>query len=106
MVLIRTGVHTYPTDFSVYIVELAREAELRDLDALWLSYRNHLPVGSRHLFTCGGRDSEAFRGLLHPYIAGAAAATANRTLWLGDLALKAPRHSSGALPVTKVRRGQ
>ena len=80
----RYGVTMFATDVAVDVVDLAREAEARGFDSLWLPEHTHIPVGRRTPPPTGDAElAEEYRRCLDPLVALAAAATATTTLRLG-----------------------
>ncbi len=80
----RYGITMFATDVSMGVVELAREAEARGLDSLWLPEHTHIPVGRRTPAPTGDAElAEEYRRCLDPLVALGAAATATTTLRLG-----------------------
>src|SRR3546814_19664174 len=82
--LMRYGVTMFATDLSMDVVELAREAEARRLQSLWLPEHTHIPA-SRRTPPPGGQDllPVEYRRRLAPLVALAAAAPATNSLPLG-----------------------
>jgi probable F420-dependent oxidoreductase len=81
---VRYGITMFATDISIDIVELAREAEARGLQSLWLPEHTHIPVSRRTPPPTGDAElAEEYRRCLDPLVALAAAASATRTLRLG-----------------------
>jgi probable F420-dependent oxidoreductase len=80
----RYGITMFATDVSIDIVELAREAEARGLESLWLPEHTHIPVSRRTPPPTGDAQlAEEYRRCLDPLVALAAAATATERLRLG-----------------------
>jgi probable F420-dependent oxidoreductase len=80
----RYGITMFATDVSIDVVELAREAEARGLQSLWLPEHTHIPVSRRTPTPTGDAElAEEYRRCLDPLVALAAAASATRTLRLG-----------------------
>jgi probable F420-dependent oxidoreductase len=80
----RYGITMFATDVSIDIVELAREAEARGLQSLWLPEHTHIPVSRMTPPPTGDAElAEEYRRCLDPLVALAAAATATTTLRLG-----------------------
>ena len=74
----------FATDVSIDIVELAREAEARGLQSLWLPEHTHIPVSRRTPPPTGDAElAEEYKRCLDPLVALAAAASATTTLRLG-----------------------
>ncbi len=80
----RYGITMFATDVSINVVELAREAEVRGLQSLWLPEHTHIPVSRMTPPPTGDAElAEEYRRCLDPLVALAAAATATSTLRLG-----------------------
>lgn len=80
----RYGITMFATDISINVVELAREAEARGLESLWLPEHTHIPVSRVTPPPTGEAElPEEYRRCLDPLVALAAAATATSTLRLG-----------------------
>ncbi len=80
----RYGITMFATDLSIDVVELAREAEGRGLQSLWLPEHTHIPVSRRTPPPTGDAElPEEYRRCLDPLVALAAAAVATSTLRLG-----------------------
>jgi probable F420-dependent oxidoreductase len=89
----RFGVTMFATDLSMDVVDLAREAEARGFDSLYLPEHTHIPVERRTPPPTGDAElAEEYRRTLDPLIALAAAATATERIRLGTgIALPAQR---------------
>lgn len=80
----RYGITMFATDVSIDIVELAREAEARGLQSLWLPEHTHIPVSRRTPPPTGDAAlAVEYTRCLDPLVALAAVATATTTLRLG-----------------------
>ena len=80
----RYGITMFATDVSIDVVELAREAEARGLESLWLPEHTHIPVSRRTPPPTGDAElAEEYRRCLDPLVALAAAAAATERLRLG-----------------------
>lgn len=80
----RYGVTMFATDVSMDVVELAREAEARGLDSLWLPEHTHIPVSRRTPPPTGEETlAEEYRRCLDPLISLAAAASVTERIRLG-----------------------
>ncbi len=78
------GITMFATDVSIDIVELAREAEARGLQSLWLPEHTHIPISRRTPPPTGDATlSEEYKRCLDPLVALGAAASATSTLRLG-----------------------
>ncbi|MEO6318784.1 MAG: LLM class F420-dependent oxidoreductase [Acidimicrobiales bacterium] len=74
----------FATDVSIDVVELAREAEARGLQSLWLPEHTHIPTSRRTPPAAGGAELEQeYKRCLDPLVALGAAASATTTLRLG-----------------------
>jgi probable F420-dependent oxidoreductase len=91
--MMRFGVTMFATDQSMDVVELAREAEARGFDSLYLPEHTHIPVERRTPPPTGDAElAEEYKRTLDPLVALAAAATATERLRLGTgIALPAQR---------------
>ena len=80
----RYGITMFATDVSMDVVDLAREAEARGLQSLWLPEHTHIPVGRRTPPPTGDAElADEYKRCLDPLVALAAAATATAHLRLG-----------------------
>jgi probable F420-dependent oxidoreductase len=80
----RYGITMFATDVSIDVVELAREAEARGFESLWLPEHTHIPVSRRTPPPTGDAVlAEEYKRCLDPIVALAAAATATQRLRLG-----------------------
>ena len=80
----RYGVTMFATDVAVDVVDLAREAEARGFDSLWLPEHTHIPVSRRTPPPTGDAQlAEEYRRCLDPLVALAAAANATERIRLG-----------------------
>lgn len=80
----RYGITMFATDLSIDVVELAREAEARGLQSLWLPEHTHIPTSRRTPAPTGGGElPEEYKRCLDPLVALGAAASATATIRLG-----------------------
>ncbi len=80
----RYGITMFATDVSMDVVELAREAEARGLQSLWLPEHTHIPVSRRTPPPTGDAElAEEYKRCLDPLVARGAAAAATTDLRLG-----------------------
>lgn len=80
----RYGITMFATDLAIDVVELAREAEARGLQSLWLPEHTHIPVSRRTPPPTGDAElAEEYRRAMDPLVALAAAASATEQLRLG-----------------------
>lgn len=89
----RFGVTMFATDQSMDVVDLAREAEARGFDSLFLPEHTHIPVERRTPPPTGDAElAEEYKRTLDPLVALAAASTATERIRLGTgIALPAQR---------------
>jgi probable F420-dependent oxidoreductase len=83
----------FATDVSISVHELAREAEARGLQSLFIPEHTHIPTSRRTPPPTGDAQlAEEYRRTVDPFIALAAAATVTETIRLGTgIALVAQR---------------
>jgi len=79
----RHGITMFATDVSIDVVELARAAEERGFDSLWLPEHTHIPTSRRTPHPSGGPLPEEYTRTHDPLVALAAASTATTSLRLG-----------------------
>lgn len=80
----RYGITMFATDVSIDVVELAREAEARGLESLWLPEHTHIPVSRRTAAPTGDAElRDEYKRSLDPLVALAAAASATERIRLG-----------------------
>ncbi|MBI2160695.1 MAG: LLM class F420-dependent oxidoreductase [Candidatus Rokubacteria bacterium] len=77
------GVLIFPTEYSIRIDELARAAEERGFESLFVTEHTHIPVSRRTPFPSGGELPREYSHTLDPFVALTAAAAATRTLKVG-----------------------
>ena len=89
----RYGITMFATDQSMSVVDLARAAEERGFDSLYLPEHTHIPVSRRTPPPTGDAElAEEYRRTLDPFVALAAAAAVTTRLALGTgIALAAQR---------------
>ncbi len=80
----RYGITLFATDVSIDVVELAREAEARGFDSIWLPEHTHIPI-SRKTAPPTGDDElrDEYKRCLDPLVGLAAIASATERLRLG-----------------------
>jgi probable F420-dependent oxidoreductase len=76
------GVCIFATDYAIRIDELAREAEQRGFESLWVPEHTHIPTSRRSPFA-GGTLPKEYWHTLDPFVSLMAAATATRKLKVG-----------------------
>jgi probable F420-dependent oxidoreductase len=80
----RFGVTIFATDRSIPIVELARAAEERGFDSIWIPEHTHIPTSRRTPPPTGDAElPEEYKRSLDPLVALAAAASVTSTIHLG-----------------------
>ena len=62
--MVRFGVTTFPTDYGLSVVELARAVEGRGLDSIFLNEHTHIPVSRHTAFPGGGELPKNTRTLM------------------------------------------
>ena len=76
------GVCIFATEYAIRIDELAREAEARNFESLWVPEHTHIPTSRRSAFP-GGQLPEQYKHTLDPFVALTAAAAATTKLRVG-----------------------
>jgi len=80
----RYGLTMFATDLSMDLVELARSAEARGFESLWLPEHTHIPVSRRTPPPTGDAElAEEYKRTLDPLVTLAAAAAVTERLRLG-----------------------
>ncbi|HYU17549.1 MAG TPA: LLM class F420-dependent oxidoreductase [Chloroflexota bacterium] len=77
------GVFMFPTDYSMAVVDLAREVEQRGFESIWVPEHTHIPTSRRTPHPSGGDLPLEYSHALDPFVALAAAAAATTRLRLG-----------------------
>jgi probable F420-dependent oxidoreductase len=88
----RYGITMFATDRSMGIVELAREAEARGFDSLWVPEHTHIPASRESPWPGGGDLPEEYWRCLDPMVAMTAAAMATENLRVGTGIMLAAQH--------------
>src|SRR5919106_349861 len=78
-----TGIAIFDTEYSIRIEELAREAEARGFESLWVPEHTHIPTSRRSPFGAGGELPEQYKHTLDPFVSLTAAAVVTTKLKLG-----------------------
>lgn len=78
----RYGLCTFPTAYSISPAELARAAEERGFESLWVAEHSHIPASRRTPFPGGGELPRIYYDVLDPFVALASAASVTTTLAL------------------------
>jgi probable F420-dependent oxidoreductase len=76
------GLCIFATEYAIRIDELAREAEARGFESLWIPEHTHIPTSRRSPFA-GGELPEQYKHTLDPFVALTAAAAATKKLRVG-----------------------
>ncbi len=77
------GLFNFATDYSMPLADLAREAEARGFESLWVPEHTHIPVSRRSPYQGGGELPKEYAHTLDPFAALAAAAAVTSRLKLG-----------------------
>lgn len=77
------GLFNFATDYSMGVADLAREAEARGFESLWVPEHTHIPASRRSPYPGGGELPREYSHTLDPFAALAAAAAVTSTLKLG-----------------------
>src|SRR3989442_5438880 len=77
------GVTMFRTDYSMRVDELARAAETRGFESLWLPEHTHIPVSRRSPWPGGPNLPQEYSHTLDPFVALTAAAAVTTRLKLG-----------------------
>ena len=79
----KIGLCIFATEYAIRIDELAREAEARKFESLWVPEHTHIPTSRRSPFAGGQQLPEQYKHTLDPFVALTAAAAATKTLRVG-----------------------
>ena len=79
----KIGIYIFATGYTIRIDELAREAEQRGFESLFVPEHTHIPASRRSPWPGGGDLPREYWHTLDPFVALAAAAAATTTLRLG-----------------------
>jgi probable F420-dependent oxidoreductase len=77
-----TGIAIFDTDYSIPIQDLARAAEERGFESLWVPEHTHIPTSRKSPFA-GGELPEQYKRTHDPFVALMAAAAATKNLKVG-----------------------
>ena len=77
------GIYIFATDYTIRIDELAREAEQRGFESLFVPEHTHIPVSRRSPWPGGPELPREYWHTLDPFVALAVAAAATSTIRLG-----------------------
>jgi probable F420-dependent oxidoreductase len=76
------GVAIFPTDYSIDVAELARAAEDRGFESLWVTEHTHIPTSRRSPWPGGPELPKQYWHSLDPFVALTRAATVTKHLRL------------------------
>src|SRR5688572_12849542 len=92
------GLAYHTSDLAMSPVDLAREAEVRGFDSLYVPEHTHIPVSRRSAAPTGEAElPDVYRRTYDPYIALAAAASVTKKLRLGTGVALPAQHDAIAL---------
>jgi probable F420-dependent oxidoreductase len=77
------GVCMFFTDYAIRIDELAREAEARGFESLWVPEHTHIPTSRRTPFPGGSQLPKEYAHTFDPFVSLMAAAAATKRLRIG-----------------------
>jgi probable F420-dependent oxidoreductase len=77
------GLTMFATDYSIAAHDLAKEAEDRGFESLWLPEHTHIPASRKTPYPAGGELPEEYWHTLDPFAALSAAAAVTRKIKLG-----------------------
>ena len=77
------GITMFPTDYSIRVDELAREAEARGFESLFVPEHTHIPASRRSPWPGGAELPRDYWHTLDPFVGLAAAASVTTRLRLG-----------------------
>lgn len=77
------GICMFATEYAIRIEELARAAEARGFESLWVPEHTHIPVSRRTPFPSGGPLPPEYSRTLDPFVSLMAAAGATTRLKVG-----------------------
>jgi probable F420-dependent oxidoreductase len=78
------GLMLFLTSETIGIIELAREAEARGFESLFLGEHSHIPVSRRSVRTDGSQPPREYARFVDPFVALGAAAAVTSRLMLGS----------------------
>ena len=79
----QTGVLMFATDYAIRIDELAREAETRGFESLFVPEHTHIPTSRRSPFAGGAELPKEYWHTVDPFVGLMAAAAATKNLKVG-----------------------
>ncbi len=93
----KIGLSAFPTTYSMSAVDLAREAEARGFDSLWVVEHTHVPASRRTPYPLGGDLPSIYWEAYEPFTFLAQAAAVTETLNVGTGICLAAQHHPIAL---------
>lgn len=76
------GLCTFPTEHSIPPADLARAAEERNFESLWVAEHSHIPASRKSPFPGGGELPRIYYEVMDPFVALASAASVTTRLKL------------------------
>jgi probable F420-dependent oxidoreductase len=77
------GLTTFPTDYSIHPADLARAAEERGFESLWVAEHSHIPCSRKTPWPGGAELPKMYYDVVDPFVALSMAAAATTKLKLG-----------------------
>jgi probable F420-dependent oxidoreductase len=93
----KIGISAFPTDYSISAVALARAAEERGYDSLWVVEHTHIPASRRTPYPAGGDLPSIYWESYEPFTFLAQAAAVTESLLIGTGICLVPEHHPIAL---------
>src|SRR5947208_12900039 len=81
--IVHIGVAIFATDYAIPIDELAREAEARGFESLWVPEHTHIPTSRRTPFPGGSQLPKEYSHTFDPFVSLMAAAAATKRIRIG-----------------------
>lgn len=94
------GLSTFPTTYAISAVQLAREAEERGFDSLWVVEHTHVPASRRTPYPMGGELPSIYWESFEPFTYLAQVAAVTSKLRIGTGICLVPEHH----PITLAKR--
>jgi probable F420-dependent oxidoreductase len=76
----KCGVMMFPTEYAIHPADLAKGAEERGFESLWLAEHSHIPASRETPWPGGAELPQMYYDAMDPFVALAAAAQATETL--------------------------
>jgi probable F420-dependent oxidoreductase len=77
------GLTMFPTEYAIQPHDLAREAEARGIESLWLPEHSHIPTSRKSPWPGGPQLPQYYKETYDPFVSLGAAAVATKTIKLG-----------------------